>query len=67
MRNQSHSIWLFDIISFIKMNCSMGYLLLGVGAFMCHFVGGHWCTWYHIAPFTSLHKKFFHWRLTWIE
>lgn len=38
-----------------------------LGAFTCHFVGKHGWAWHHIAPFTSLHKKFCHWRLIWLS
>jgi len=60
MRDWSHLIWLFDTISSIKTNCLMRYSLLGVGGIYMSLCGRHGWAWHHIAPFTSLHKKFCH-------
>lgn len=55
MRDWSHLIWLFDIISSIKMNCLMRYSLLGVGGIYMSLCGQAWvgmtsyCTFHKLA------------------
>jgi hypothetical protein len=55
MKDQSHLIWLFDIISSIKMNYSMGYSLLGVRGIYMSLCGQAWvgmtsyCTFHKLA------------------
>lgn len=56
-RDQSHSIWLFNIISSIKMNCSMRYSFLGVGGIYMSLCGQAWASMTSYCPFHKLAQE----------